>query len=83
MSVRVEVPAEWASAADGCRVARVAGPTVGACLDALLRDYPGLASRFDAGRHEVFVNWVNTRQTGGPHTPVRAGDVIILLPNRS
>ena len=84
MSV-VRIPPVLRGEVGGSRELPAAGGTVGEVLDGLFTGHPALAGRLRPdGRLSSFVNvYVNgddIRHREGLDTPVRADDVVILLP---
>ena len=85
MAIRIQIPTPMREQAGGKAEVEVAGATVKAALDDLLRQYPGLATKlFDGGKLRpyvnVFVNDEDIRYLDEMNTPVADGVIVALIP---
>lgn len=85
MAVKVQIPTPMRDQSGGQAEVEVAGGTVQAALDDLVRRHPGLGSKlFDNGRLRpyvnVFVNDEDIRFLDEMDTAVADGQVIALIP---
>ena len=86
MAVTVRLYGAYSGFAGGAREAKVSGQTLRAALDALVEAHPSLRERIrdEHGRLRehlsVYVNKDDIRSLAGDDTPVREGDVILLIP---
>lgn len=85
MAVKVQVPTPMREQSGGKAEVEVAGGTVQAVLDDLIRQYPGLGPKlFDNGKLRpyvnVFVNDEDIRYLEEMQTPVTDGTVVALIP---
>jgi MoaD family protein len=85
MPIRVQIPTPMREQAGGKSEVAVAGATVKAALDDLLRQYPPLGAKlFDNGKLRpyvnVFVNDEDIRYLEELDTPVADGAVVALIP---
>ena len=85
MAIKIQIPTPMREQAGGKAEVEVAGSTVKAALDDLLRQYPGLATKlFDGGKLRpyvnVFVNDEDIRYLDEMNTPVADGVVVALIP---
>jgi len=85
MAIKVQVPTPMREQAGGKAEVEVAGATVQAALDDLVRQYPDLKTKlFDNGRIRpyvnVFVNDEDIRYLDEMNTPVSDGVVVALIP---
>ncbi len=86
MPVTVRLYGAYSGFAGGARETKVAGETVTAALDSLVETHPSLRERIrdEHGRLRehlsVYVNKDDIRSLAGDDTPVREGDVILLIP---
>jgi len=84
--VDVRLPTVLRSAAGGAATVTVEGDTIGAVLDALVTDHPGLSDQLlngDGTLHKfvnVYVNDDDVRYLSLLDTPVKDGDEISILP---
>lgn len=84
MSV-VRIPPVLREVVGGSRELPATGATVGEVLDGLFAGHPALADRLRpvgilSAFVNVYVNGDDIRHRAGLETPVRAGDVVVLLP---
>jgi MoaD family protein len=85
MPVKVQIPTPMREQAGGSAEVEVAGGTVQAALDDLVRKHPGLGPKlFDNGRLRpyvnVFVNDEDIRFLDEMATPVKDGETVALIP---
>ena len=85
MAIKVQVPTPMREQAGGKAEVEVAGATVQAALDDLVRQYPGLRPKlFDGGKLRpyvnVFVNDEDIRYLDEMNTPVSDGVIVALIP---
>lgn len=85
MPVKVQIPTPMREQAGGNAEVAVAGGTVQAALDDLVRQYPPLAAKlFDNGKLRpyvnVFVNDEDIRFLDDLATPVSDGVIVALIP---
>jgi molybdopterin converting factor small subunit len=85
MAIKVQVPTPMREAAGGNAEVAVAGATVKAALDDLIRQYPALQPKlFDGGKLRpyvnVFVNDEDIRYLDELDTAVADGVVVALIP---
>jgi len=85
MAIKVQIPTPMREQAGGKADVEVAGTTVQAALDDLVRQYPGLKSKlFDGGKLRpyinVFVNDEDIRYLDEMSTPVADGVIVALIP---
>ena len=86
MPVTVRLYGAYSGFAGGARETKVAGQDVTAALDSLVEAHPSLRERIrdEHGRLRehlsVYVNKDDIRSLAGGETPVRDGDVILLIP---
>lgn len=85
MPITVQVPPPMREAAGGKAEVAVAGATVRAALDDLVKQHPGLAPKlFDGGKLRpyvnVFVNDEDIRYLDEMDTAVADGQVVALIP---
>ena len=85
MAIKIQIPTPMREQAGGKAEVEVAGSTVKAALDDLLRQYPGLATKlFDGGKLRpyvnVFVNDEDIRYLDEMNTPVADGVIVALIP---
>ena len=85
MAIKIQIPTPMREQAGGKAEVEVAGATVKAALDDLLRQYPGLATKlFDGGKLRpyvnVFVNDEDIRYLDEMNTPVADGVIVALIP---
>ena len=86
MAVTVRLYGAYSGFAGGAREAKVSGQTLRAALDSLVEAHPSLGERIrdEHGRLRehlsVYVNKDDIRSLAGDDTPVREGDVILLIP---
>ena len=85
MAVKVEIPSPLREQAGGKTEVAVAGATVQAALDDLVRQYPALGPKlFDGGRLRpyinLFVNDEDVRYLDEMQTPVADGQVLAIIP---
>ena len=87
MSVTVSIPTPLRSFTAGCDTIELPGETVGQVLDGLLAAYGGLRRHLiqEDGRLRSFVslylNETDIRHLSSTATPVRAGDVLTIVPS--
>ncbi|MDE2313628.1 MAG: MoaD family protein, partial [Elusimicrobia bacterium] len=87
MKVQVHVPTALRQYADKKEVVELEGATVGAVLDALTGRYAALKKHLvgDDGRLRhfvnVFLNDQDIRHLQGAQTPVKDGDVLLIVPS--
>jgi len=87
MTVQVRIPSALRAYAGGERVVHVEASTVGEAIGALVRSHQAVASHIlDAdgrvrGFVGLYVNSQDVRGLQGEATPVRAGDVVVILPS--
>jgi sulfur-carrier protein adenylyltransferase/sulfurtransferase len=87
MSVTVAIPTPLRNFTGGRDAVDVPGATVGEVLDGLLSEHTGLKRHLvqDDGRLRTFVNLylndTDIRQLESTRTPVRAGDVLTIVPS--
>lgn len=85
-SISVRLPTVLRPAANGQSEVSIAGDTVGAVVNSLVAEYPGLKNNLldDAGQLRKFVNvYVNDediRFLDKLDTPVKEGDEVAILP---
>ena len=82
---RVRIPPVLREAVGGSRELPAAGGTVGEVLEGLFTGHPALAERLRPDGSlsafvNVYVNGDDIRHRDGLDTPIRAEDVVILLP---
>ena len=82
---KVQIPTPMREQAGGQSEVEVAGATVKAALDDLLRQYPAVGPKlFDNGKLRpyinVFVNDEDIRYLDDLDTPVKDGEVVALIP---
>ncbi|HLE47435.1 MAG TPA: molybdopterin-synthase adenylyltransferase MoeB [Candidatus Thermoplasmatota archaeon] len=86
MAVTVRIPTPLRRFTDGAAKVTVSGANVGAALEALLRAHEGLRPHLldDRGKLRNYVNlYVNDqdiREVKGDATPLRDGDVLMIVP---
>jgi MoaD family protein len=85
MAIKVQIPTPMREQAGGKSEVEVAGATVKAALDDLVRQHPGLGTKlFDSGRLRpyvnVFVNDEDIRFLDEMDTPVKDGEIVALIP---
>ncbi len=85
MAIKVQVPTPMREQAGGKSEVEVAGGTVRAALDDLVRQHPALGAKlFDQGRLRpyinVFVNDEDIRYLDDLDTPVKDGEIVALIP---
>jgi molybdopterin synthase sulfur carrier subunit len=85
MPVKIEIPSPLREQAGGKTEVPVAGSTVRAALDDLVRLYPALAPKLFADGKlrpyiNVFVNDEDIRYLDDMQTPVADGQVIAIIP---
>lgn len=85
MAIKVQIPPPMREQAGGKSEVEVAGGTVKAALDDLIRQFPGLQPKlFDGGRLRpyvnVFVNDEDIRYLDEMDTPVADGQTVALIP---
>lgn len=85
MAIKIQIPTPMREQAGGKAEVEVAGATVKAALDDLIRQYPGLAPKlFDNGKLRpyvnVFVNDEDIRYLDEMQTPVSDGVIVALIP---
>ena len=85
MALKVQIPTPMREQAGGKAEVEVAGGTVQAALDDLVRQYPGLTAKlFDNGRLRpyvnVFVNDEDIRYLDNLSTAVKDGDELSIIP---
>lgn len=85
MPVKIEIPSPLREHTGGKTDVAVAGDTVKAALDDLLRQYPAITSKlFDSGKLRpyinVFVNDEDIRYLDDMQTPVADGSVVAIIP---
>jgi sulfur-carrier protein len=85
MSIKVQIPTPMREQAGGKAEVAVAGATVKAALDDLIRQYPGLQPKlFDGGKLRpyvnVFVNDEDIRYLDEMNTAVTDGVIVALIP---
>jgi molybdopterin synthase sulfur carrier subunit len=85
MAIKVQIPTPMREQAGGQSEVEVAGGTVKAALDDLVRQHPALASKlFDNGRLRpyinVFVNDEDIRYLDDLDTTVKDGETVALIP---
>jgi molybdopterin converting factor small subunit len=85
MSIKVQIPTPLREQTGGKSEVDVAGGTVKAALEDLLRQYPGVGSKlFDGGKLRpyinVFVNDEDIRYLDEMDTKVTDGVVVALIP---
>lgn len=86
MAVKVLIPTPLRKYTGGAEEVEADGATLGEVLTAIGQNYDGLSSRLydDAGEIRrfinVFVNDEDVRFLDGKQTPVKAGDVVSLIP---
>jgi MoaD family protein len=85
MSIKVQIPTPMREQAGGSAEVEVSGGTVKAALDDLIQKYPALGAKlFDNGRLRpyvnVFVNDEDIRYLDDLDTPVKAGEIVALIP---
>ena len=85
-SIQVRVTAVLQKLTGGQKSVEASGATVGAVIDDLETRHPGFRDQMlgDDGTLQRFVNvYLNdedVRYTGGVETPIKAGDVLDILP---
>ena len=85
MAVKVEIPSPLREHTGGQTEVAVAGATVQAALDDLVRQFPSIGPKlFDGGKLRpyinVFLNDENIHHLQKLETPVKAGDEISIVP---
>ncbi len=85
MAIKVQIPTPMREQAGGQSEVEVAGGTVKAALDDLVRRHPGLGAKlFDNGKLRpyinVFVNDEDIRYLDDLDTAVKDGEVVALIP---
>jgi molybdopterin converting factor small subunit len=85
MAIKIQIPTPMREQAGGKAEVEVAGATVKAALDDLIRQYPGLAPKlFDNGKLRpyvnIFVNDEDIRYLDEMQTPVSDGVIVALIP---
>lgn len=86
MSVQVNIPKILRPITNGKAVAKVKGFTVHECINALIRQYPGLEGQILDDQGMVLLKWmiyINNTSAGSSDElshPVKEGDVIEFLP---
>jgi molybdopterin synthase sulfur carrier subunit len=85
MSIKIQIPTPMREQSGGNAEVAVAGATVKAALDDLIRQYPGLQPKlFDGGKLRpyvnVFVNDEDIRYLDEMNTPVTDGVIVALIP---
>ena len=85
MAIKVQIPTPMREQTGGKAEVEVAGATVKAALDDLVRQYPGLQSKlFDGGKLRpyinVFLNDEDIRYLDEMDTPVTDGVIVALIP---
>ncbi len=85
MPTKVQIPTPMREQAGGNSEVEVAGATVKAALDDLVRQYPALAAKlFDNGKLRpyinVFVNDEDVRYLDDLDTAVKDGEIVALIP---
>jgi molybdopterin synthase sulfur carrier subunit len=89
MAVKVRIPNQFLSVADGHAEVVVTGESVAEILDALCRRYPPLRDKiFEADGEKrktvnLYLNREDIRYLKGLETVVKEGDEIIILPPAS
>jgi len=84
MAIKVQIPTPMREQAGGKAEVEVSGATVGAALADLVRQYPSLGPKmFDGGKLKMFINvYVNEddiRYLDEMNTPVKDGEIIMLM----
>ena len=85
-TVQVRVTAVLQKFTGGKKVVEASGATVSAVFDDLDAHFPGFKQQMygaDGKLHRfvnVYLNDEDIRYTGGPETPVKAGDALDVLP---
>ncbi|HKS92069.1 MAG TPA: MoaD family protein [Tepidiformaceae bacterium] len=85
-TVQVRMTAVLQKLTDGQKTIEATGGNVAAVIDDMERRYPGIRAQLygDDGKLHRFVNvYLNDediRYMGGPETPLKAGDVLDILP---
>ncbi len=86
MSAKIKIPKHLQIKTNGETIATVNGCDVHACIDELIRQYPGLEGEILDDQGRLLLKWtvyINSRITGASDelsNPVREGDMIELLP---
>src|SRR3954466_4743052 len=87
MSITVSIPTPLRSFTAGKDTVQLTGDTVGQVLDQLMAEHGGLKRHLvqDDGRLRSFVNLylneIDIRHLASTSTPVRAGDVLTIVPS--
>lgn len=87
VSVTVRIPGPLRALADGADEIMVAARSVGAVLDALLSDHPGLRRHLRTERGSlrehvnIFLNEDDIRFLDGTDTTVASGDTVTIVPS--
>jgi molybdopterin converting factor small subunit len=86
MSAKIKIPKHLQIKTNGETIATVNGCDVHACIDELIRQYPGLEGEIFDDQGMLLLKWmvyINSRITGTSDelsNPVREDDMIELLP---
>ena len=86
MSAKIKIPKHLQIKTNGEKIATVNGCDVHACIDELIRQYPGLEGEILDDQGMLLLKWmvyINSRIAGASDelsNPVREGDMIELLP---
>ena len=85
MAIKVQIPTPMREQSGGKAEVEVAGGTVKAALDDLVRQYPGIAPKlFDGGKLRpyvnVFVNDEDIRYLDEMDTKITDGVIVALIP---
>ncbi len=86
MSVMVRVPTPLRKAVGGARDVAATGPTVGALIEDLERQFPGIKDRLCEEEGvlrkfiNIYVNGEDIRYAHGIDTPVKDGDELSIIP---
>jgi sulfur-carrier protein len=86
MAVRVKIPTQLRAAAGGVSAVQVDGDTVGAALEGLYAQHPGLRESLADGEGglrrfvNVYVDGEDVRFGDGLQTPVKDGCEVQILP---
>lgn len=86
MSVKIKIPKHLQHKTNGSAIAEVKGTTVHECIEALVRQYPGLKGEILDNQEMLLLKWIiyiNNEVSISSHElskPVKDGDMILLLP---
>ena len=86
MNVKINIPPYIKDKTDGETQAEVTGRNVGECVEALIRQYPGLKGEILDDQGTILLRWmiyINNENINAPDElsyPVDEGDVIEFLP---